>query len=213
MRKYSTISFFIFMFICSAGFAQQQNYVDGELIIQLKEKSSVQDLENSFQSIDLKDIRLLSKRMKIWLFKYNPAKISSEKVLFQIKQNKNVSIVQFNHHVQSRNSGSILATFPDDPMFNQQWALNNTGQNGGTPDADIDAPEAWDIITGGLTKLGDTIVVAIVDGGCDLNHQDLTYWHNYAEIPNNGIDDDNNGYIDDYRGWNAYNNNGNVPSD
>ncbi len=201
------------MFICSAGFAQQKNYVAGELIIQLKENSSIKDLKDSFQSIDLKDVRLLSKRMNIWLFKYNPAKISSDHVLFQIKQNKNVNIVQFNHYVQSRNSGSILATFPDDPMFNQQWALNNTGQNGGTPDADIDAPEAWDITTGGLTKLGDTIVVAIVDGGCDLNHEDLTYWHNYAEIPNNGIDDDNNGYIDDFRGWNAYNNNGNVPSD
>ena len=80
------------------------------------------------------------------------------------------------------------------------------------PDADIDAPEAWNLSTGGITALGDTIVVAIVDGGCDLNHHDLNYWFNYEEIPSNGIDDDGNGYIDDYRGWNAYDNNGNIPS-
>jgi subtilisin family serine protease len=193
--------------------AQESNYVNGELIIQLKSNASLNKFKTSFQSIDLKDVRLLSKRMNIWLFQYNPAKVSSEDVLFQIRQNKEVNIVQFNHFVQSRNNSSVLSNFPDDPMFDQQWALNNTGQSGGTPDADIDAPEAWDITTGGLTKLGDTIVVAIVDGGCDLNHEDLIYWRNYAEIPNNGIDDDNNGYIDDYRGWNAYNNNGNIPSD
>ncbi len=213
MIKKSTILLFLTLIISILQYAQQPDFVEGELIIQLKKNSSLQEFKNSFRSIGLKDTRLLSRRMNIWLFEYNPVKISAEDVLFQIRQNKNVNIVQFNHYVQSRGSGSVLATFPSDPLFDQQWALNNTGQSGGTPDADVDAPEAWDITTGGLTVLGDTIVVAIVDGGCDLNHQDLIYWHNYAEIPNNGIDDDNNGYIDDYRGWNAYSNNGNVPSD
>jgi subtilisin family serine protease len=88
--------------------------------------------------------------------------------------------------------------------------MHNTGQSGGTVDADIDAPEAWDLGTGGLTAAGDTIVVAVVDGGFYLNHLDMNFWKNYNEIPGNGIDDDNNGYIDDVNGWNAYNNNGNV---
>ncbi len=213
MIKKITVVLFLIIFIPISGMAQESNYVNGELIIQLKSDASLNKFKTSFQSIDMKDVRLLSRRMNIWLFQYNPAKVSSEDVLFQIRQNKEVNIVQFNHFVQSRNNSSVLSNFPDDPMFDQQWALNNTGQSGGTPDADIDAPEAWGITTGGLTKLGDTIVVAIVDGGCDLNHEDLIYWRNYAEIPNNGIDDDNNGYIDDYRGWNAYNNNGNIPSD
>lgn len=119
-----------------------------------------------------------------------------------------VIAAQLNYHVTQR------AT-PNDASFNQQWGLHNTGQNGGTVDADIDAPEAWDITTGGVTAAGDTIVIAVVDGGMQLNHPDLlgNYFINYNEIPNNGIDDDGNGYIDDYRGWNAYNNNGNVPSD
>ena len=57
---------------------------------------------------------------------------------------------------------------PDDPQFLQQWGLNNTGQSGGTPDADIDAPEGWDVTTGQTST-----VIAVVDTGCDLNHPDL----------------------------------------
>jgi parallel beta-helix repeat protein len=87
---------------------------------------------------------------------------------------------------------------PDDPYFEDQWALHNTGQNGGTPDADIDAPEAWE------TTMGDEdVVIAILDSGVDYNHPDLAdnMWINEDEIPGNGIDDDNNDYIDDVRGW------------
>lgn len=213
MNTRITVLFVLFFCISLSTFSQENNIVNGQLIIQLKQSASAENVENSFSSIELKRGRLLSKRMNIWLFDYNPQKISSENVLFGIRQNENVNIVQFNHYVQKRNGNEVMENFPSDPMFDQQWALNNTGQSGGTPDADIDAPEAWDLTTGGTTILGDTIVIAIVDGGCDLNHEDLTYWHNYGEIPSNGIDDDNNGYIDDYRGWNAYNNNGNVPSD
>jgi len=57
---------------------------------------------------------------------------------------------------------------PDDPYFDEQWNLNNTGQNGWTVDADIDAPEAWDINTG-----SSTVTIAIIDEGVDLNHEDL----------------------------------------
>ncbi|MCB0680027.1 MAG: S8 family serine peptidase, partial [Saprospiraceae bacterium] len=76
---------------------------------------------------------------------------------------------------------------------------------GGLPDADIDATEAWDHTTGGLTPAGDTIVVAVIDDGTDPDHPDLAanLWRNYAEIPYNNIDDDDNGYIDDHWGWNV----------
>ena len=91
------------------------------------------------------------------------------------------------------------ATTPNDPKYAQDyWALHNTGQTGGTPDADIDAPEAWDTTTG-----SSDVVVAIVDSGIDYNHPDLSsnIWTNPGEIAGNGIDDDGNGYIDDIRGW------------
>ena len=58
-----------------------------------------------------------------------------------------------------------LATFPTDLYFDQLWGLNNTGQNSGTPDADIDAPEAWDITTG-----SDSVVIAVIDSGLAYDH-------------------------------------------
>lgn len=98
--------------------------------------------------------------------------------------------------------------FPNDPYFNRQWDLHNDGSEptglppgtawNGKPDADIDAPEAWDIETG-----SDGIVVAIVDTGIDWHHADLDgrIWSNVDELPDNGVDDDGNGFIDDVRGW------------
>jgi len=61
-----------------------------------------------------------------------------------------------------------IALTPNDAYYPYQWALNNTGQNGGEPDADIDAPEAWDTTTGGLS-----LTVAIIDTGVDVDHPDL----------------------------------------
>lgn len=92
---------------------------------------------------------------------------------------------------------------PDDPNFVQQWQYINNGV-GGLADADLDMEQAWDFTTGGLTSSGDTIVVCVIDEGVNLEHPDLrqNLWFNHAEIPANNIDDDGNGYIDDYRGWN-----------
>ncbi len=93
------------------------------------------------------------------------------------------------------------AAIPDDPRFPELYGLDNTGQTGGTPDADIDAPEAWD------QQTGTDVVVAVIDTGLDYNHEDIVgnVWTNPGEIPGNGIDDDNNGYIDDVRGWDFVN--------
>ncbi|MFQ5636743.1 MAG: S8 family serine peptidase [bacterium] len=97
---------------------------------------------------------------------------------------------------------------PNDPMYPDQWHYNNTGQSGGTPDADIDLPEAWDIETG-----DPGVVVSDLDTGLDLSHPDLTnVWVNTGEIPANGIDDDGNGYIDDINGWD-FSDNDNNPDD
>ncbi len=99
---------------------------------------------------------------------------------------------------------------PDDPMFPSQWHLVNTGQSGGTVGADIHADEAWNMITGSFQ-----VVVAVLDTGIDYNHPDLkpNIWHNSGEdwttggMPgHNGIDDDGNGYVDDYYGINVVEN-------
>jgi subtilisin family serine protease len=96
--------------------------------------------------------------------------------------------------------------FPNDPMFGELWGLHNTGQEiwgwEGTPDVDINAPEAWDISQG-----SSDVVVAVIDTGVDINHPDLkdNIWVNPGEIPGNGLDDDGNGLIDDVYGWDFYN--------
>jgi alpha-tubulin suppressor-like RCC1 family protein/subtilisin family serine protease len=101
------------------------------------------------------------------------------------------------------------STTPNDPKTWQLWNLNNTRQTGGKVDADIDAPEAWDLCTG-----TNSVKVALLDTGVDYNHADLSanMWTNTGETAGNGIDDDGNGYIDDVRGWNFVSDN-NDPAD
>lgn len=100
---------------------------------------------------------------------------------------------------------------PNDPSFTDGtlWGLHNTGQSGGTADADIDAPEAW-----GIQRTAPNVVVAVIDTGVRFSHQDLAanMWINSGEIAGNLIDDDGNGYVDDVHGIDAVNNSGD-PSD
>ena len=88
------------------------------------------------------------------------------------------------------------ALIPNDPLFGGQWHLHNTGQTGGTADADPDLPEAWDTTTGD----GD-ITIAVLDDGVQTNHPDLSIFINGGETAGNGVDDDGNGWIDDVNGW------------
>ena len=99
---------------------------------------------------------------------------------------------------------------PNDPFFSSEWGLHNSGQSGGIVDADIDAPEAWDISTG-----SGSIIVAVIDTGIDYNHPDLAdnLWTNAGEIAGNNLDDDDNGFIDDVHGFNFVANTGNALDD
>ena len=110
--------------------------------------------------------------------------------------------------VQRDGMAHAAAAAGKDPFWSDLWGLHNTGQTGGTADADVDAPEAWAVSTGA------GVTVAVVDTGVDAGHADLAgrLATNPREIAGNGVDDDGNGLVDDWRGWDfAYGDNN--PSD
>ncbi|MBV6478851.1 MAG: hypothetical protein HGGPFJEG_01608 [Ignavibacteria bacterium] len=186
-----------------------KDYIEGELLVMFKSETDIESFLRNYSGIGLTLKEVLVRDMNIYLFGYDINKSSSVDALLSVMRNNSVEIAQFNHRFYER---VMPPVFPNDARFGEQWDKHNTGQNGGTPDADIDAPEAWEVSTGGITSLGDTIVVAIVDGGQQIDHQDLDTWRNWGEIPGNSIDDDGNGYIDDINGWNAGSNNGTIPA-
>ena len=120
------------------------------------------------------------------------------------KLNENVKIPEPTDERDETRSGSVALRIPDsttDPLFSDSWQLTAAK-----------VTDAWNYLQGeGLEPGGDRgIVVAVIDTGVDYNHPDLdaNMWTNTQEIPNNGIDDDNNGYIDDVHGVNAINDTG-----
>ncbi len=90
-----------------------------------------------------------------------------------------------------------IAAKPNDPSYKDQWGLNNTGQTGGVAGADISAELGWDIGTGNKST-----IVAVIDSGVDYTHPDLAanMYKNIAETPGDGVDNDGNGFVDDYYG-------------
>jgi len=102
---------------------------------------------------------------------------------------------------------------PLDPLYSQQWHLQNTGYQGSLCDSDCDASNGWDKdnANGFGAVSGAGMVVAVIDDGVQLDHEDLVIWNNpqetgfdgMSEVDRNanGLDDDGNGYIDDWRGW------------
>ena len=146
-------------------------------------------------------LTVLNGRQGRFLFQTNQAEMewrlltfSSQAELEQAKAELDLTGIQ--HEPDYRLSINLT---PNDPRYSEQWGLHNTGQDGITPDADIDAPEAWDITTG-----SSEIIVAVTDTGIDYNHPDLkaNMWINTEETPKNKMDDDGNDYVDDIHGAN-----------
>jgi Subtilase family/Fervidolysin N-terminal prodomain len=138
---------------------------------------------------------------------------SVEQTIRQLEHDPRVEYAEPNYLLFADHHGGT----PNDPSFHQLWGLDNFGQtvNGvmGAADADIDAPEAWATTTG-----SSEVVVAVIDTGVDVSHPDLAanIWVNPGEdctgCRTNGLDDDGNGYVDDWRGWDFVNGDNN-PSD
>ena len=178
--------------------AQEAEYVPGHIMMMIAPGASPEAI-----AADLRDhqgiatgLRVdheVSKPMRTWLLKFDHERIAQHEMLKAVRAHRDVQIAQNDHIVKER-------IVPNDTQYGQQWHHQN-----------IDSEEAWDLTTGGITATGDTIVVCIIENS-DLPHPDLiaNAWFNHNEIPNNGIDDDDNGYVDDYRGWNTPGNDDDV---
>jgi serine protease len=214
MKRIFTYTFMVGLLAVLAAVpmqAQQLDYVQGDLIVQLKPGYEPEDLLEVTQRFELLPTGMqlkyvLSKSLNIWLFEMDYVTINEENFLNHVRRLEPVYLAQANRYIEDR-------AIPNDPQFDNQWQWLNPGGSGSTEDADVDADLAWDITTGGTMADGTDIVVCVVEGGgSNYDHPDLidNHWVNENEIPDNGIDDDNNGYIDDYNGWNPGQNNDNI---
>lgn len=137
-----------------------------------------------------------------------PAGMAVEDALQHYRADPDVEFAEPNYIVRKAD------TIPDDSSFGEQWALRNNGQMvkgvPGRAGADLSMTRAWDLHCG-----EGSVIVAAIDTGVDYQHPDLAanIWQNPGEIPDNGLDDDGNGYVDDVRGWNFANRNNNPMDD
>ena len=172
-------------------FLAKTGYVEAQLIIKFKdrvEESQKRELRNILNSATLRELSLIGAEL------VQISGMTVEQAISLLKDDSRIQYVEPNFIWHA----DII---PNDPSFNLLWGMHNTGQTGGTVDADIDAVEAWDIST------GDSVIIGVIDTGVDTAHVDLlgNIWTNPGEIPNNGIDDDGNGYVDDIHGWDFVN--------
>ncbi|MFQ6107436.1 MAG: S8 family serine peptidase [Thermoplasmata archaeon] len=175
-------------------------YVPGELLVAFRPgiaASRAQVTRKALGAVTIEEFSEIG--VQHWRL---PAGLSVGKAIRELSANPNVLYAEPNY-IRYAN------VIPNDTHRNDLWGLHNIGQTGGTMDADIDALEAWAVQTG-----SSTIVVGVIDSGIDYNHEDLSanIWVNPGEIPDNGIDDDANGYVDDVSGWD-FANDDNDPMD
>lgn len=178
---------------------------EGQLIVQLHNNANVEelthDMNNSFGNQVIQKSKELSGRMNMHLIHFDTNIADLDKLLGVFGSDQRTIAVQPNHtNVELRDKT------PNDLDYPAQWALNETKLG------NMAAPTAWDYSTGDTTATGEKIVIAVVDNGFELSHQDLSFFENTNEIPNNNIDDDQNGYVDDVNGWNVYNDNNIIPT-
>ena len=189
--------------------AAKGNYKEGELLVKFKSNIVTASSQKVHQAVGGSVVKKYNIVPNLELVKL-PKDVSVQEAIQNYMLDPNVEYAEPNYR-------RCLAKIPNDTYFRNQWALHNEGTYAnGTPNADIDAPEAWEISTGNDNITGNNnIIVAVLDSGIDYNHPDLVgnIWKNQGETNCfDDVDNDGNGYKDDCSGWD-FANDDNDPMD
>ena len=189
--------FQIFFIVLSITFFALTNVsakvIEGELIIQLEKDVDgelfVQHFKNHYHAPTLILVKHFSKKYRLFLLSFDPQLENQEALMTALNKHRLIQLVSINSQATLREQE------PNDPLFDNQVDMEV-----------INASKVWEFTTGGTTALGDEIVVANLESSV---HEDIkdNYWYNTGEIPNDGIDNDENGYTDDFLGVNITENN------
>lgn len=193
---------FILLFWTFCQFLLATTYNDYKIMIQTNKKVNDTFIQNLIPTT-IYEFNCIASELNIYSFKVSTE--DSARILDVLKKNPNIILAQ--KYIQK--TIKTRAFEPNDPQAFQQIYLDYKPLPNGTF-LGIGAKNAWDFGFSRTTKKGDTIVIAVIDRSFDSSHIDLDFFVNRNEIPNDGIDNDNNGAIDDYIGWNALENNGNL---
>lgn len=162
----------------------------GEILIHLASNARIERVLEDLNRTSPTPFALkqtLSAEWNMHLLDFEEIQDDPSPLLSAVRRHGSVHSAQWNHRVEERSL---------EPNDTEWWRQGDMVL--------INAPTVWETTTGGLTPNGDTIVVAVLEKGALMTHPDLApnRYFNRLEIPNNGIDDDGNGYIDDFGGWN-----------
>ncbi|WP_226536218.1 S8 family serine peptidase [Fictibacillus halophilus] len=177
---------------------EPKKYKENEVIVRFKHNDSIKRLGALSSTLGLTNAKVLNKE-GTHVIKFSKNKKMAD-VLRELNASPNVEYAEPNYVYKP--------TAVTDPLYSELWGLKNTGQEVfgqvGKRGIDINVEAAW-----AKTKGSSSLVIGVIDTGIDINHPDLKdkIWVNTGETPNDGIDNDKNGYIDDVNGWNFYDKN------
>lgn len=176
----------------------KRNYKKDEVLVKVINKEETDYNSWLEKTYPIKIKRNLSNGLTVVTF--DNSVYSVEQILNKLNKDLNIEYAEPNYSTKVRGIPS------NEPYYKNLWAMKNSLY----PGIDINIETAWN-----AKKSNETTVVAVIDTGIDYNHVDLNknLWINEGEVLGNGIDDDNNGYVDDYRGWNFVEGNNNPYDD